>query len=141
MATTERRPPLAGLLHSDGSVVVPPEQAREVLRILVVGIEVLVRANGGQLSAPARRLLYALHDASTHPGASGSGSDSRAHVTVGEVSVGEAAAVLGCSDRRVRQLILAGLLTARRAGARVWLIDPNSLDAYRFGEPHDEDQQ
>ncbi len=52
-----------------------------------------------------------------------------------EVSVGQAADALGVSERRVRQLILAGRLRARKVG-REWLVDGASLPAGpRRGRP------
>lgn len=45
-----------------------------------------------------------------------------------EVSVREAADAMGVSDRRVRQLIAAGRVRARRVGSQ-WLVDGASLPA------------
>jgi excisionase family DNA binding protein len=46
-----------------------------------------------------------------------------------EVSVREAADALGVSDRRVRQLIEAGRIRARRVGSQ-WLVDGASLPGF-----------
>lgn len=51
-----------------------------------------------------------------------------------ELSVREAAERLGVDDSRVRQLIAAGLLGARRVGGRAWLVsadDVNKLVSHR----------
>ncbi len=42
-------------------------------------------------------------------------------------TVTQAAAALGISPRRVRQLISAGAIAAARAGGRLWLITPETL--------------
>jgi excisionase family DNA binding protein len=50
------------------------------------------------------------------------------------LSVVAAATRLGCTDRRVRQLISAGALSARRVGPRGrWEIDRQALDQYERG--------
>jgi excisionase family DNA binding protein len=139
----DRRPPLASLLREDGAVVVPPEQAREVLRLLIIGLEVRVRADGGELAPLVRRLLWALHAASTQadpgeqPSGSGTGTVQPQKGSVG-VSVAQAAVTLGCSTRWVRRLLVGGRLTGHRVGARAWAIDAESLDQFRFnGGQHD----
>jgi hypothetical protein len=38
--------------------------------------------------------------------------------------------MLGGSPQRVRQLVAAGVLPARRAGARTWLVDADGVAAY-----------
>lgn len=142
MPAADRRPPLASLLRADGAVVIPPEQAREVLRLVLIGIEVRVRADGGELSPRLRRILYALHHASQMEGRR-SGEGAASGTEVGEpgrlaLSVAEAATVLGCSARWVRALLVGGRLTGRRVGVRAWAIDPDSLDQFRFnGGQHD----
>ncbi|MFJ7242351.1 helix-turn-helix domain-containing protein [Streptomyces olivaceus] len=54
---------VAGLLRPDGSVVVPPELAADVLRRLLRDLVGEVRANGCELSTAVRGLLWALHRA------------------------------------------------------------------------------
>jgi excisionase family DNA binding protein len=141
---TDRRLPPAPLVRSDGAVVIPPGEAREVLRLVLIGVEARVRADGGEVSPQLRRILYALHDASQLKDdgpAAGAGSGSAAGPPGRlELSVGQAAKLLGCSPRWVRQLVLAGRLTGRRAGSRTWLIDPTSLDDYRHGGTHEHDE-
>lgn len=137
-------PEVAGLLRPDGSVIVPASVAGEVLRALVRDLTARVRADGGEVSPGVRRLLWALHDAAQRhdeaaspsavtPGAAcGSGSESPGSGTV-EVTTAEAAERLECSASWVRQLVRRGLLTGRRVGARVWLVDVASLENYRRG--------
>lgn len=103
--------------------------------MLVRDLDAQARANGGQPSPAARRLLWALHAAAVE-------ADERptfpnetpgpAPATV-EMDVNEAAALLECSPQYVRALARAGRVRARRA-SRVWLLDRASLDAYRRGE-------
>lgn len=55
-------------------------------------------------------------------------------------TVTQAAAALGISPRRVRQLISAGAIAAARAGGRLWLITPETLAEFarlerRAGRP------
>lgn len=134
---------LSRLLRPDGSVIVPAAIAREVLRALTRDLTARVRADGGEVSPGARRLLYALHaaaeahdrapvvdavadpmiDTETVPPAPG---------TV-EITATDAAGRLGCSAQYMRTLIRAGRVSGRRAGARLWLVDVASLDAYRTG--------
>lgn len=126
------------LTRPDGSVIVPPTVAGEVLRALVRDLTARVRADGGEVAPGVRRLLYALHMAAQRADAFDSVTapfDSSATGTVprvsGTVSVAEAAALMGCSTRHVRALIASGRLRAERVGARVWAIDASALDHYR----------
>ncbi|MFJ7587162.1 helix-turn-helix domain-containing protein [Streptomyces sp. NPDC097617] len=128
------------LTRADGSVIVPPYVAGDVLRALVRDLTARVRADGGEITPGVRRLLYALHtaaqttelecDNSTAPRPAATGT---APHTPGTVAVAEAAALMGCSPRHVRALIGAGRLPAQRVGARVWGIDRAALDHYRHG--------
>jgi hypothetical protein len=61
--TTPPDPGVARLLRPDGSVTVPASVAGEVLRALVRDLTVRARADGGEVSPQARRVLYALHAA------------------------------------------------------------------------------
>jgi excisionase family DNA binding protein len=125
---------------------VPPSIAGEVVRILAAHLDARVRADGGELSPGARRLLVELQAAAdrtpsapagARPGAA-TGRRRRRRGTV-EVTVNEAARLMECSPRWVRALIAAGRLPARRAGARLWLLDAAALDHYRQGDA-DHDQ-
>ncbi|SFD61803.1 helix-turn-helix domain-containing protein [Streptomyces aidingensis] len=99
-----------------------------------------MRADGGRLSPDAERLLIALHRAAETLDGSARGTTPAAPGTVdtGEeaapapLTTGQAADILGCSRRLVRRLAAAGRLRAFRLG-RDWLIDPGTLDDYRFG--------
>ncbi|MFC1434269.1 helix-turn-helix domain-containing protein [Streptacidiphilus sp. N1-3] len=135
MTTTGRAPvALRSLLRPDGSVVVPPDIADEVLRVLILGLDARVRADGGELSPSTRRFLYALHESSQLPrrtASTASGTPLSPVATV-ELTTEQAAALLECIPRYVRRLAATGRIKARHAG-RAWLIDAASLDAYRTG--------
>ncbi|MFH8404845.1 excisionase family DNA-binding protein [Streptomyces sp. NPDC018019] len=126
------------LTRADGAVIILPSVAGEVLRALIRDLTTRVRADGGEVPASVRQLLYALHTAAQRAEAFDSVTapfDSSATGTTpdpsGTVSVAEAAALMGCSTRHVRALIASGRLPAERVGARVWAIDAAALDHYR----------
>ncbi|MEV0912698.1 helix-turn-helix domain-containing protein [Streptomyces sp. NPDC049967] len=135
------------VVRDDGSVVIPAAVAGDVLRALVRDMTERVRADGGEVPAGVRRLLYALHAAAQraeqhvekHRAApliehsSDNGTAPPPTATVAYVSVGEAAALLGCSTEYVRRLARTGIVRARRIGARAWAVDPAALDDYRHG--------
>lgn len=52
------------------------------------------------------------------------------HPNLQEVTVHQAAAMLGLSTSRIRQLIATGVLPARRPGARLLLVDHAAITAY-----------
>ncbi|WP_411146989.1 hypothetical protein [Streptomyces sp. x-80] len=126
------------LLRADGSVIVPAAVAGDVLRALIRDLTARVRADGGEVSPGIRGLLYALHTAAQRADAfdlvtapfesAATGTPARPS---GTVAVADAAALMGCTPRYVRTLIADGRLTAERVGARVWAIDPTTLDHYR----------
>jgi excisionase family DNA binding protein len=139
-----------GLIRGDGSVIVPPTVARDVLRALIRDLTARVRADGGEVGPGVRRLLYALHTAAqraeqdtaarppfelaTEPfDSSATGTAPPPAATVAEVSVTEAADLLGCTPEYVRRLARTGTVTARRIGARTWAIDRAALEDYRHG--------
>ncbi|WP_353963216.1 helix-turn-helix domain-containing protein [Streptomyces sp. NBC_00338] len=133
----DRARPGNSMLRPDGSVIVPPALASEVVRILSGHLDARVRTDGGELSTEARRLLVALQAGAEHatteparPAATGSPPADPGTV---EVTVTEAAALMECSPRWIRSLIEAGRLPARRAGERLWLVDRAALDHYRQG--------
>ncbi|MEV1054995.1 excisionase family DNA-binding protein [Streptomyces sp. NPDC059017] len=126
-----------GSSRPDGSVIVPPALASEVVRILSGHLDSRVRTDGGELSVEARRLLVALQAGAEHatteparPAATGSPTADSGTV---EVTVTEAVALMECSPRWIRSLIEDGRLTARRVGERLWLVDRGALDHYRQG--------
>jgi excisionase family DNA binding protein len=97
-------------------VFVPDRLAVELFRLLRQALVVRGRTTGEIPTPAAIALLSALHTAANRP--------ARAlQPTVGtvEVSVDGAAAALGCSPRRIRQLAAAGRLPGRKVG-RAWLI-------------------
>lgn len=128
-------PGAARLLAPDGSVIVPADIAPEVLRALVRDLATRVRADGGEISPGARRILFALHEAAQRPPQPGSANGTPAvwPATV-EVTANEAADLLGCSTEYVRRLARTGRVLARRAGP-AWLINRTALDDYRKGRP------
>lgn len=125
------------MLRPDGSVLIPPDVAGDVLRALIRDLTARVRADGGEVGPRVRRVLYALHAAAQHPTAppvehgSGNGTPAGPADTVEEVTVSEAAVLLECSTEYVRRLVRNGTLTGRRHGARTWALDRAALDAYR----------
>lgn len=113
----------SGLVREDGSVVVPPALAGELLRRLLRDVTAEVHANGGVPSLACRELMWGLHTAAlAEEKAAGSG-DGTPVGPVGSVEIGttEAAQVLGCSAEYARRLAREGRLPARRVG-RQWLI-------------------
>ncbi|GGV83862.1 hypothetical protein GCM10010294_60900 [Streptomyces griseoloalbus] len=129
-------PGVARLLRPDGSVMVPPSVASEVLRALMRDLLDRTRADGGELSPEARRVLHALHAAAVrgepHPPAGSSGGTPQQPAATVELTAAEAAHAMRCSPSYARRLARSGRVRARRAGP-VWLIDSASLDAYRTG--------
>ncbi|MFI0134748.1 helix-turn-helix domain-containing protein [Streptomyces luteogriseus] len=126
-------PAAARLLRPDGSVVIPPELAAEVLRTLVVGATQQARTDGGVIGPAARRLLHQLYEAAQHAHArdrADVGSHTADHPTV-EITVAEAALLMGCRPRWIRTLLESGRLRGRRVNSRLWLVDRASLDHYR----------
>ncbi|MGW4021071.1 helix-turn-helix domain-containing protein [Streptomyces sp. NPDC005009] len=131
--TTPPDPGVVRLLRPDGSVVIPPELAGEVLRTLVVGATTQARMDGGVIGPGASRLLYQLYEAAQQAHAQGRadvGSRTANHATV-EITVAEAALLMGCRPRWIRTLLESGRLRGRRVNSRLWLIDRDSLDHYR----------
>ncbi|MFJ4794145.1 helix-turn-helix domain-containing protein [Kitasatospora purpeofusca] len=122
------------LLLPDGTVLIPPDVARELLRPLVVGLAARCRADGTNLSPRTVRLLHALHNSAEHQPCSATGTSDAVPASV-ELTAPEAAELLACSPEYVRRLVRAGRIVGRRAGP-AWLIDPASLDAYRHGAAH-----
>lgn len=123
------------LVRDDGSVIVPAAVASEVLRALVRDLTARVHADGGEVSAEARRVLYALHEAAERREREVASSDvgtlDPQPATV-ELTAQQAASLLECSPEYARRLARSGRLRARRAGL-VWLIDSASMEAYRKG--------
>ncbi|MGW0596113.1 helix-turn-helix domain-containing protein [Streptomyces sp. NPDC002776] len=133
--TTLPDPGIARLLRPDGSVMVPASVAGEVLRALVRDLSGRARADGGEVSPEARRVLYALHAAAVQDEGAGPAfapeTPVRAAASV-ELTARQVAEILGCSAQYARTLARSGRVRARRAGP-AWLIDSASLDAYRTG--------
>lgn len=123
-----------GLVLPDGSVLIPPDVARELLRPLVLGLATRCRADGINLSPRTIGLLHAPHNSAEHQGSSGTGTPDPGPATV-ELTAPEAAELLACSPEYVRRLARTGRLSGRRAG-RAWLINRDSLNTYRHGDHH-----
>jgi excisionase family DNA binding protein len=123
-------------------VTVPDPVAGELLRLLLLGLRVKADRTGAVATAELVGLLHALHAAERrhtygHPAPTAAiGSTPPAAPILGEqeMTVSDAAEVMGCSATWVRVLVRSGRLTARRAGRRTWLVDRRSLDAYRYGK-------
>lgn len=106
------------------SVAVPASVAADVLRLLVLGLDALVRKDGGRVAPRAHALLLELHRAAQAyeegPPVPSPELTEPATATV-EVSVADAAGVIGASREYTRRLCRAGVLPARRIG-REWLV-------------------
>ena len=102
--------------------------------MMVRDLNAQVRANGGEPSPAARRLLFALHTANVRAEEQPGFPAETAQLPSGsvEIGTGEAAALLGCTPQYVRRLARAGRIRARRCGP-AWLINTASLNAYRHG--------
>ncbi|MGS2640256.1 helix-turn-helix domain-containing protein [Streptosporangium sp. G12] len=113
------------LLREDGSVVIPPEVAAPVLRLLTIGLTARVRADGGEIGPVARQVLHALHAASQRCDEPGFRSETpEPRPAIVEITVMGMASEMGCSPQYVRRLCASGVLRARRVG-RQWLITPD----------------
>lgn len=124
----------ARLLRPDGSVLIPPEAAADVLRRLSRDVAAEARANGGVPSGGAYRVMWALfaaarrHDEeSARGGEAGEGSVAGTPVAGAasvEIGISEFAQQLGCSASYARRLARSGRVQARRVG-HTWLITPD----------------
>ncbi|MGW4752003.1 helix-turn-helix domain-containing protein [Streptomyces chartreusis] len=126
---------VAFLMRPDGSVLIPAPLAGEVMRALVRDLTTRVRADGGEVSPAVRSLVRALHVSAVRsdvPVTFADETPSDLPVTVIEVTTEQAAELLGCSAQYARHLARSGRVAARRVG-RVWLLDRESLDAFRTG--------
>jgi excisionase family DNA binding protein len=54
-------------------------------------------------------------------------------LVMGYISSKEAAAILGVNDSRVRQLLIAGILSGKKFGP-VWLVSRASVNKYALGD-------
>jgi excisionase family DNA binding protein len=131
----------AHLVRPDGSVVVPPEVADRVLRILVVGLNESVRRNaGGRPSEPVINVLHALNAAAAREeqSSSANGTEFGEKRTMDSIQGGswvtcrEAAALLQCTDRAIRKACGQGRIPATKRGT-TWFISVQDLDRHRFG--------
>ncbi|MFI1422745.1 helix-turn-helix domain-containing protein [Streptomyces sp. NPDC020731] len=128
--------PMSSRPVNEGAVIVPRTLAPTVFNAVVLYLGDRVRTGGGALTPDARALLRDLHRAAVIDHSSDNGTVPPATATVApvtEVSVSEAAALLGCTAGYVRRLARYGTLTARRIGTRTWAIDRASLDTFRHG--------
>lgn len=118
-------------------VAVPRELARPVLRALLRDLREQVRANGLTLPPGLAELARALHLAAEStgplpPAASARGSDP---APVGRmITTDDAARLIGCSSRWVRQLLADGRLAGHQVdGHGTWLVDPGSVRGMKRG--------
>ncbi|MBT2391642.1 helix-turn-helix domain-containing protein [Streptomyces sp. ISL-1] len=140
MTTRPDLPPGARhLVRPDGSVLVPAELVPDVLRTLVLGTTARVRANGGTLAVGAHQLLFALQLAAEQPTGSAPGTPAEQTAMV-ELTARQAGQLMGCSTEYMRRLARTGRIRARRAGP-AWLIDADSLNAYRKGHDMPPEQE
>lgn len=111
-------------------VVVPAELAALVDRLLGYGVEVLAARNG---ALPRVAALDGLRAQLHLSAVAARGGRSRTLVPLRsaarDLSVREAAQVMGLSVRHVRYLAATGALIARKRG-RDWWIDADSADGY-----------
>jgi excisionase family DNA binding protein len=120
----------------------PRAAARQLERVLALGLLAESRATGTRPSGQAERLLRELHNATQPRPGFATETPSAAPATVDHgfavrmLSTTEVAAVLGCSVQYARRLAQSGRLRAHRVGAN-WAIDPTDLDAYRYGRQED----
>ncbi len=124
----------------------PRADARQLARILALGLLSESRADGGRPTPEAARILRELHNAAqTRPGFAPETPTARpATVDHGFASrvlcMEEVAAVLGCSVQYARRLAQSGRLRAQRVGPTgPWFTTPADLDAYRHGRTEDTD--
>ncbi|MGW1034315.1 excisionase family DNA-binding protein [Streptomyces antibioticus] len=115
---------------------VPRTAARDLERILAAGLTAIHRADGGRPTPEAARLLQELHAAahgrrSPNPTADVGSQDPPPPKV--ELTVDEVAVAMGCRPRWIRTLLESGRLRGRRVHPRLWLIDADSVDEYRFG--------
>lgn len=111
------------LVREDGSVIVPPELAAGVLRVLLRDVGARLKADRGAVPLSTSSLLWALALAAERAEVaegSVSGTPAERPVSV-EISTAEAARELGCSEGYVRRLARAGRLRGRKVGP-VWLV-------------------
>jgi excisionase family DNA binding protein len=110
-------------------VVVPVGLAGLLGRLVEYGLGVLAERNGGLPQVPALDVLRTeLRTAAASPG----GHPRRILAVAGQarsLTVGEAAQVMGVSQRHVRRLAAAGAVIAHRQG-RDWLIDAAAAADY-----------
>ncbi|WP_432004558.1 helix-turn-helix domain-containing protein [Streptomyces parvus] len=111
------------LLRPDGSVIVPPELAAGVLRVLLRAVSAHLSVDGGKVAPGVPGLLWALKAAAEREEDAAGFADETppggpANV---EVSAGEWAERAGCSPQYARALARTGRVPARRIG-RIWLI-------------------
>lgn len=108
-----------------------PVVAREVLAILMKGLAVHVRTDGGALPGWAQDVCQALDELTDAPTPATVRRMSASGPVVGMVdtwvTTGLAAGLAGCSERHVRRLAATGRVRARQVGARTWLVDRDSL--------------
>ncbi|MEU0343169.1 helix-turn-helix domain-containing protein [Streptomyces bobili] len=123
---------------------VPRSAARELERILLLGLLAESLKTGAKPTAITDSIVRQLHTAAqTRPGfAPETPTAAVATVDPGFASrvlvMEEVAAVLGCSVQYARRLAQTGRLRAHRVGRTgPWLTTPQDLDAYRYGRQED----
>lgn len=126
-------------ISAQRGVFVTPDDAAYIAEAL----RLLARLLAEQRSQPSARLQlvtsklarYAESGSVATPNGSerlplrASGVDGVHHPDYATVTPAEAARIIGCGPRNVRDLVCRGRLVARRAGGR-WLVDAASVEAH-----------
>lgn len=146
----DRRP--APIRLHDGSIVVPAVLCGELAAALDLLVEVVRGTPPPAACRPARvpravlAVLIAARDGAVEYERQETLRDavaaSRARVAVlpraqaaassgQEITTAQAATILGVTEARIRQLAAAGAIGGRKTERAVWLLDPESVRAYR----------
>lgn len=130
---------LVGLVQPDGSVRVPGYLAGDVLRRLARDLIREADGHGVIAATPdAQRLLNGLYEAAEryrHQPATHTTDVDQPTTQAPTMTVRDMADQMGCTPRRVRQMLETGQLTGHKSG-RTWIIHVGrpSLRPFPFGE-------
>lgn len=108
-------------MAADGPIVVPPYLAREVLRLLTLGLTEQARRDGLPVSAAGRQILWALAAAADQHDLAGSASETSTAEPANLTTIADVAARMGCSQQYARRLARRGRLDARKVGGQ-WIV-------------------
>lgn len=120
-----RRTEVAGLVQPDGSFIVPGNMTGDVLRRLLRDMHNEARGLGVVATRDAQQLLDGLYAAAERHRQQQTGAaadvDHAPNGAGAVLTVREMADRMGCTPRRVRQLLAAGQLAGRKSGG-TWII-------------------